>query len=264
MVKIACIEREEQTMKDLRNMVGASFSVMVLFGFIGAGFGQESSPSKPPPKKAVEPPPKPPAQSAMPIYIPPKRGAPGGRIGGGTRGIQRDTFSLLVLAPDHTGLTSVPQPTLYWFVSSDLTTTSAELTIMDPEGTQPLLETRLSPPLKTGVHSFRLADHGVRLSPGIPYRWYVALVVDPDRRSKDILAGGFIELAGATEGLAKKVSAANKADLPRLYAEAGLWYDAIAAISQLIEAAPADAGLKQQRSALLEQAGLTEIVKLLK
>ena len=135
---------------------------------------------------------------------------------------------------------------------------------MDPEGTQPLLETRLSPPLKTGVHSFRLADHKVRLSPGVTYRWYVALVVDPDRRSKDILAGGFIEFVETPEGVAKKVSAANKADLPRLYAEAGLWYDAVAAISQLIEAAPEDTGLKQQRAALLEQAGLSEVVKLLK
>ena len=250
-------------MKGLPALLVGSLTTMVLFGSAVTGFTQEPSPSKPPPKKAVEPP-KPPPQSAMPVYTPPKRGAPGGRIGGGTRGIQRDMFSLLVLAPDHTGLTSLAQPILYWFVSSDLASTSAELTVMDPEGTQPLLETRLSPPLKTGVHSFRLADHGVRLSPGVPYRWFVALVVDPDRRSKDILAGGFIEFVPTPEGVAKKVSAANKAELPRLYAEAGLWYDAIAAISQLIEAAPEDAGLKQQRAALLEQAGLTEVVKLLK
>ena len=250
-------------MKDLPALLIGGLATMVLLGSTVAGFSQETSPSKPPPKKAVEPP-KPATQTALPIYTPPKRGAPGGRIGGGTRGIQRDMFSLLVLAPDHTGLTSQAQPMLYWFVSSDLSSTSAELTVMDPEGTQPLLETRLSPPLKTGVHSFRLADHGVRLSPGVPYRWYVALVVDPDRRSKDILAGGFIEFVAAPETVAKTVSAANKVDLPRLYAEAGLWYDAIAAISQLIEAAPEDAGLKQQRAALLEQGGLSEVVKLLK
>lgn len=203
------------------------------------------------------------AAASVPVYTPPKRGAPGGRIGGGSRGIQRDGFSLAVLAPDHTGLTSMAQPTLYWFVSSDLASTSVELTVMDPQGIQPLLEIRLPPPLKTGVHSFRLADHGVRLSPAVPYRWFVALVMDPDRRSKDILAGGFIELVPMPAGLGQKIASANKDELPRLYAEAGLWYDAIAAISQLVEAAPGNDALRRQRTALLEQAGLIEVAKLL-
>jgi len=204
------------------------------------------------------------ASPPMPVYTPPKRGAPGGRIGGGSRGTQRDAFSLAVLAPDHTGLTTDPQPTLYWFISSELATTSVELTIMDVDGIQPLLETRLPPPVKTGVHSLRLGDHRVRLKPGEPYRWFVALVVDPDRRSKDILAGGFVELVEPPAGLPAQIAKADKKELPQLYAAAGLWYDAVAAISQLIDAAPNDSDLKQQRAALLEQAGLTEVARLLK
>jgi uncharacterized protein DUF928 len=204
------------------------------------------------------------ASPPMPVYTPPKRGAPGGRIGGGSRGTQRDGFSLSVLAPDHTGLTTDPQPTLYWFISSDLAATSVELTLMDPDGTQPLLENRVSPPVKTGLHSIRLSEYGVRLKPGVPYRWFVALVVDPDRRSKDILAGGFVELVEPPAGLPAQVAKTDKKELPQLYAAAGLWYDAVGSISQLIDAAPNDASLKQQRAALLEQAGLTEVAKLLK
>src|SRR5688572_21778645 len=57
------------------------------------------------------------ANANVPVYNPPPRGAPGGRVGGGTRGPgQRDVFVLSVLAPDHSGLTSSEQPSLYWFI----------------------------------------------------------------------------------------------------------------------------------------------------
>ena len=44
----------------------------------------------------------------------------------------------------------------------------------------------------------------------------------------------------------------------RLYAEAGLWYDALSSLSDLIEATPDNPGLRQQRAALLKQVGLTD------
>ena len=55
--------------------------------------------------------------SAAPVYRPPLRGAPRGRVGGGSRGTGRESFVLSVLAPDHTGLTTSEQPSLYWFIS---------------------------------------------------------------------------------------------------------------------------------------------------
>src|SRR5439155_3846323 len=129
-----------------------------------------------------------PAQTAVtvPTYRPPLRGAPGGRVGGGTRGSGRETFVLSVLAPDHTGLTVSEQPSLYWFISSP-TTLSVEITVVDPRATQPILETRVAPPVQVGVHRIRLGDHGVRLAPGVASRWYVAMVSASDLRSKDIL-----------------------------------------------------------------------------
>jgi hypothetical protein len=195
---------------------------------------------------------------AAPSYRPPLRGAPGGRVGGGTRGTGRETFVLSVLAPDHTGLTVSEQPALYWFISSP-TTLAVEVTIVDPRATQPVLETRLAPPLKAGVHRIRLAEHGVRLVPGVAYRWYVAVVPDSGRRSKDILAGGAIELVAPPEGLGARLAQADKATVPFLYAEAGIWYDALATMSELIETAPNDPALRRQRAALMAQVGLPEI-----
>ena len=69
---------------------------------------------------------------SAPVYKPPLRGAPGGRVGGGTRsGSARDMFVLSALVPDDSGQTISEQPSLYWFISS-VTTLPVEVAITDP------------------------------------------------------------------------------------------------------------------------------------
>jgi hypothetical protein len=192
------------------------------------------------------------------VYKPPLRGAPGGRVGGGTRGTGREAFVLSVLAPNHTGLTTSEQPSLYWFIS----TTSSypiEVTLVHPDKTDPLIEMRVPPPVAAGVHRIRLADHNVKLDPAVAYQWYVAVVPDGGRRSKDILAGGSIERVSVPADLPDRVSKTSKSELPRVYADAGLWYDAMSAIGDQIEQAPSDQALRDQRSALLRQVGLPDV-----
>jgi hypothetical protein len=193
---------------------------------------------------------------AVPVYHPPMRGAPGGRIGGGTRG-DAESLNLSVLAPaDHTGLTMHAQPSLYWFISS-ATTLPVELAVNDSDSL--VLETRLPSPTLPGVQRIRLADYGVRLTTGVRYRWYVAVVGDANRRSRDILAGGTITRVDPPETLRVETTASDPKRLPFLYGDAGLWYDTVAAISELIEATPADTVLRKQRAALLEQVGLSDV-----
>lgn len=199
------------------------------------------------------------AKSATPVYKPPLRGAPGGRVGGGTRGVSgRDLFVLSVLAPDHTGFTVNEQPTLYWFISAD-TSLPVEFAISDPNAIDPLLEIALPSPVKRGVHRVRLADHGVTLAPGIAYRWSVTVVADSNRRARDILASGMVERMAPPDELTSKISAAGAEKLPFIYAEAGIWYDALEALSELIVRSPRDETLWRQRDALLAQSGLPTI-----
>ncbi len=199
------------------------------------------------------------AADDMPVYKPSQRGAPGGRVGGSTRGIGMMPI-LSALAPDHTGLTVHEQPSLYWYLAGT-TTYPVELTISEERAIQPLLETRMSAPIQPGVQRVRLADFGVRLSPGVPYRWFIALVVDPDSRSRDNIAGGMIERIALSRALRAKLDGAGKTKAASIYAEAGLWYDALTAISDLIDAAPNDLALQRQRTSLLTQVGLQDIAE---
>ena len=166
-----------------------------------------------------------------------------------------ETIVLSVLAPDHPGLTASEQPSLYWHIST-ATTYPVELTIMDPRQVEPLLETRLPSPTAAGLHRVKLADLGVRLDPDVPYRWYVSVVLDPDRRAKDVLAGGVIERVSVSSDLRQRVAQASKEQLPAIYAADGLWYDALTTASDLVEANPANQTLRRERAALLSQVGL--------
>lgn len=194
-----------------------------------------------------------------PVYKPPTRGAPGGRVGGGTRG-KDQVFTLSVLAPDHTGLTSQDQPVLYWYVSKPLSS-PIELTIIDA-GTTPIVEKVLPPPTKSGIQRLPLAEHGVHLEMGKQYQWFLTLVADPNRRSKDVLAGATIERLALSDSLATQVAGEDRLSAARHYAEAGHWYDAIALLSEQVEANPLDPkNPRAQRAALLQQVGLQEIAE---
>jgi len=193
-----------------------------------------------------------------PLYKPPLRGSPAGRVGGGTRGTERESFLLMVLAPDHIGLTIHDQPSLYWFISKP-TTYPVEVTVNERNAVKPLFEKILKSPEKGGIQSLRLADYGVHLRRGIQYKWFVTLVTDAAYRSKDILAGGIITLVDAPLSLPAKLEAVGSSGAYFVYAEEGLWYDSLDAISRMIDAAPNNLEWHKQRAALLEQVGLAEV-----
>jgi hypothetical protein len=184
------------------------------------------------------------AESTAVSYKPPLRGAPATRVGGGTRSIGTQALTVNVLAPNETGFTTRDNPTVYWYVSQPLNT-PVELTLTT---TEPLkdavpttLELTLQPPIAQGVHALRLGDHGVTLKPGVEYQWFVAVVSNPAQRSNDVVAGGGIKRIAPADAVGD-----------------GVWYDALDQLSQQISANPADARLRQQRAALLEQVGLRE------
>jgi len=156
------------------------------------------------------------------IYKPPKRGAPGGREGAGTRGFREALPTLAVLAPqDHTGLTAQEQPVLYWYLSQE-TRHPVEVILTDRQSIKPLLAIRLNPPLQPGMQRVRLADYNLCLTPGVLYKWSVSLVRDATQHSSDILTAGTIDRVELPNELRRQLVHANKMTSARLYARAGL------------------------------------------
>lgn len=194
------------------------------------------------------------------LYVPPRKGAPapGSRRGGGTRGMNKSVPVISVLAPDHVGLTLQAQPVLYWFTPTQQDMPYEFVLIADQAET-PVVEKRLPQPARPGIQQIRLSDYGVKLSPGERYQWSIALILDADEPSGNIVAKGIIERVDRDKLDQPLPSDIASADMLRRYAEVGVWYDAIATISDLIQSNPADSKLLWQRASLLEQGGLGEV-----
>jgi len=205
---------------------------------------------------AQQPKPAAPKEGAAAIaYTPPLRGAPQRRIGGASRG-NGSLPNVFVLAPDHVGLTTSEAPALYWYLSA-ATKVRVELTLIDEKDTQPLVEVPVKPLSGPGIQSLRLADTPVRLKPDVEYQWTVSLVPDDKERSNDVISGGVIKRVALPANLGD-IRSAPAEKRPAMLAAAGLWYDAIAELSALIDEHPGDASLREQRASLLDQVGLKE------
>jgi hypothetical protein len=179
-----------------------------------------------------------------PVYVPPRRGAPETRVGGGTRSGAGAAPDLLVLGPPHTGLTEQASPALYWWLSQPFDGVF-ELVVTAVDAVEPVLKLRTEGLQTAGVHELSRADQGVQLEPGREYQWSVAIVRDPERRSRDVVAVATIE---RTEG-------APAGRDPAELAAAGLWYDAIEALSEP-DSPSQRATYRAYRADLLSQVGL--------
>jgi len=170
-----------------------------------------------------------------PVYKPPPRGAPGGRVGGASRGTVKVTMPLPtieLLAPNgHTGLTTSATPTLYFFVSQPITWPT-QFTISAPTQPNPVLEVNIPSPREAGVYPLRTADYHVRLEPGVLYTWSVSVILNPKARSRDIVASASLLRTAPGPAMEPAPRAAAPAQRAALLAQAGLWYDAVAAAAE--------------------------------
>jgi len=205
--------------------------------------------------------PVPSLKSSEPLYQPPRRGAPGGRVGGGTRGPSRGLPLLYALVPDHVAVTAEEQPPLVWYLSK-ATSFPLEFTVLEGIGVEPLLEVPLSSPAEPGIQIIPLAQYDLKFETGKIYQWFVSLIPDPARRSKDIIAGGMLEVKRLPENIAEAVKQATPQDATKLLAKAGFWYDAMGVISHGIQANPTDRALHDVRAALLDQVDLHTVAQI--
>jgi hypothetical protein len=191
------------------------------------------------------------------VYRPPRRGAPRARTAGGLR--SGPAFAApIVLTPDHLAHTMRRSPSLFWYIEElPPEEVALVLTLIEEESIEPTLEVVLERPRTPGIQRIRLADHGVKLIPEQEYEWSVALIVDRDHRSRDLVSTGYIRRVDCPKAI-------ERGDEPlavETYASLGLWYDALEAASDAIDAMPEDTALVGQRDALLRQVGIEAVLQ---
>ncbi len=201
--------------------------------------------------------------SGLPVYTPPFLGAPDSNrlVGMAVRGISRDNLLLSVLTPEHTGITSQPQPILYWYLSKPVSRSYQliEFVLNSEISVVPVLRKSIELPVKSGFHKMSMADHTIYLEPDVEYTWSIALVKNPESRSLDVVSSGSVKYVEGSSELQARIKQSTTDQRPFVYAQSGFWYESISELIEQIEKQPQNKQLPHNLMALLEQAGLQQV-----
>lgn len=153
--------------------------------------------------------------------------------GGGCSGTE--TTNLTALAPyTHIGQTASTHPTLAWFVP-DRQSYPVELQLSEysPSSADGKGDTihKIRLESSPGIMSYSLPQNQLGLSSGQRYVWQVAVLCNPNRPSEDLVVSTETVVVNIPTALQKQITTV-KDSIARadLYAEAGLWYDALAEV----------------------------------
>lgn len=201
------------------------------------------------------------AQARSIRYVPPgRRGAPARTQGGGSRNCGTEVNPITLLAPpDHVGLTSQSRPKLLWYSASD-SMLPIQLTIVEPGMSEPLWSQELATG-NAGLNEIQLPETMPELVVGRRYRWSITRLCSIRRKNDSTVVRGWIERV-ATHPTSFKAEAPLE-ERVNAYAEAGLWYDAIAQAVSTPTGQPQATGSRVTPLVLnlLEQGGITTVLQ---
>lgn len=157
-----------------------------------------------------------------------------------------EEVGLTALAPqNHIGQTTSSHPTFAWFIpdSKSLPLEFALYKYTPIGDVQPIYKTRLK--TAPGIMQLSLPKNYPGLVLG-RYIWQVAMLCNPNHPSSDLVAKAEIERVEMLPTLAKQLTQTrDRVAKVKLYAQAGLWYDALAESLQ-------ETSLKSEVANLLE------------
>lgn len=199
-------------------------------------------------------------------FVVPKRGLPGRREGGGTRGcIQSNPSRVIALLPDtNLGLTTAAYPRFFWYVPKT-TARQAEFALYDVDESQVnrtlIYKTTFRITGTPGVASLTLPNNATipPLVVNQDYRWSLTLICNPSNDKANLNINGWVQRVAPSSELTNQLAKADPRNRVALYAQNGLWFDTLTTLAELRCARPKDASLATGWSSLLKQVNLSAI-----
>lgn len=195
----------------------------------------------------------------------PSVGAPGNREAGASRSsscASSDRGLVALLPETNLGLTTQAHPT--FFAALPPTTATAAEFVLYHEGTDELIySTAFEITGDAGIASIQLPDQAgqIPLEVGENYYWYFTIVCNPEDRSADMTVQGGVQRVAPDSSLLNQVEAAQPQEIPSIYAEAGIWHEALSTLVDLNRTNPNDPTIHANLSALLGSVGLEAIAQ---
>ncbi|AFZ18410.1 DUF928 domain-containing protein [Allocoleopsis franciscana] len=217
-------------------------------------------------------------------FVPPVTKNPRQSQGAGSRGCGEETLgqnlvTLLIPSRDYIGQTISSHPTFSWYLSQPVEVPMQFTLVEDKRGGggKTIWEKKIDSPQQGMIH-VEIPKDRPELLPGKTYRWTISLVCNSVQPSANRYFISYIERVPITPALEQKLSATgfNRNSLPKtipsgssleirdyasLYAESGLWYDAVAALTTAIKQYPKDVLVQDDLFSLFNQVGLGDVAK---
>lgn len=204
--------------------------------------------------------------SATPFATPDQL-PPTGRVPAGTRGYciptaddpplnpqENELQQLTALVPKtNLGLTVSGYPTFYWYVPT-LPPRTVEFVLID-ENDQEIYKTTFLHDGQSGIISLSLpANAGLPpLEVGKYYHWYFSVICKPKHRDTDIFAEGWVQRIEPSQMLTEQLSQTTlDSERADLYAEAGIWHEALMTLAELRRDDPTNSDLAEDWRELLQ------------
>lgn len=171
--------------------------------------------------------------------------------------------SVSVTSMDVWGLTTDERPSFLFYVpyTKDIANASAEFVLQDSQENE-VYKNAVSLPAKPGVIGVNLASTIAPLEVGKTYRWFFKVNCSgQESASIPIYVEGDVQRINLTSSLANQIATAQPQDKIAIYAENGIWFDALNLLAQLRKANPNNAYLASDWQSLLESIRLGNLAK---
>ena len=211
------------------------------------------------------PPGGPQTESGGPRFVPPIEdiGLPT-RQGGSLRGgcASSNQLSLTALVPENkVGLTVSDYPTFFFYLPQ----TEAELAefiLEDQSGNQIYKQTLTISNLSGAIGISIPANKNVPpLEVGKSYRWNFTVICNAQDRSADVWETGIVQRVQLSADILRQLEKADPRQKTVIYAENGIWQDALSTLAAARRANPNDAGLTADWESLLDSVTLGKIAR---
>ncbi len=223
------------------------------------------------PKKFSPPPP------------PPDRGAAGDRGGAASRGCGVSNQSVIALVPIYKetlkqrqteafsvtkvwGLTTEKYPTFWFFIPYKKSTINSIEFVLKDESSKPsqtLYRTIVTIPEVPGIISIHLSANTPPLQVDKMYHWFfkIKVICNPQQPLEQEYVEGWVQRADLNPKLVDSLKQATPQQRVNLYAENGIWYDALTTLAELRLSKPEDPTLAVEWMNLLKSVDLENLAK---
>jgi hypothetical protein len=170
-------------------------------------------------------------------------------------------------------LTTSSRPTVWVHVADIPPNTEMQFTLQDEMGDRSLYSTRFTVDQSSGLVGLRLPDSAPPLKLGNNYSWELAMTCpgeDGSTSTDQVSASGWLQRVNPQQlkptanfdprPLALELAKAPELDKPALFAELGIWQDAVTTLLALQQTQPNNRDLKEDWRSLLNGAQLSQFV----